>query len=267
MQIRHLILLAAVAAPLSAQESARTPDFKWEKQLAAGSNVGLYNLQGDVTVTSSTSGKVEVTGIRRRGRTAEDVTLEVFEFTGGISVCPVWRDRDSTCDEDGFRTRDNRRRRYRDDDDWNDARIDIVVKLPKGMRVSASSVSGDVSITGGEGAVKGSSVSGNVELLQLRASSVRASSVSGDVEVVVDALTGDGDLRLTSVSGNVVATLPRNLDADVSMRSVSGQFDSDFPITLNGRMNRHSIEARIGKGGRQLEFSTVSGDVRLRIAK
>jgi DUF4097 and DUF4098 domain-containing protein YvlB len=69
------------------------------------------------------------------------------------------------------------------------------------------------------------------------------------------------------VSGNVLATLPKNLDADVSMRSVSGELDSEFPLTLNGRMSRHNLEARIGKGGRQLEVHTVSGDVRLRAVK
>ena len=269
MIARHLAILALTAAPLSAQQTT-TPapaDFRWEKALAAGSRVSLHNISGDVDVTPSTSGKVEVVGVRRgRGRWAEDMTLEVVEHAGGITVCAMDKSRDWTCDEDGLRTHDDRRRR-RDRDDWDTGEINIVVKVPRGMRVSAGSVSGDVSITGAEGIVRGSSVSGSVELRNLRASSVRATSVSGDVDVSVDALTGDGELHFTSVSGNVSAVLPSNLDADVSMRSVSGQFDSDFPLTLNGRMNRRSIEARIGKGGRILEFSTVSGDVRLRSAR
>lgn len=271
MFARHLAILALTAAPLAAQQTApaQTPaDFRWEKALAAGSRVSLHNISGDVDVTPSTSGKVEVVGVRRgRGRWAEDMTLEVVEHALGITVCAMDKSRDWTCDEDGLRTHDDRRRRRGDDWDRDNGEINIVVKVPRGMRVSAGSVSGDVSITGAEGIVRGSSVSGNVELRNLRASSVRATSVSGDVDVTVDALTGDGELHFTSVSGNVSALLPSNLDADVSMRSVSGQFDSDFPLTLNGRMNRRSIEARIGKGGRIIEFSTVSGDVRLRSAR
>jgi DUF4097 and DUF4098 domain-containing protein YvlB len=104
-------------------------------------------------------------------------------------------------------------------------------------------------------------------MVDLRATSVRASSVSGDVDIRVAAFTGPGPLKFTSVSGNVTAELPQNMDADVRMRSVSGSLDSDFALTLNGRMSRHSLEARIGKGGRELEVTTVSGNVRLRAAK
>ena len=271
MIARSLATLALVAAPLAAQQTSGTQstavqDFKWEKALAAGSHVSLHNISGNVDVSLSTSGKVEITGVRGRRRYAEDLTIEVIEHSRGITVCAMNKNRDQTCDEDGLRSRDDRRRRYRDDD-WDSGDLDIVVKLPKTMRVSAGSVSGDVRIAGAEGIVRGSSVSGDVEMRALRATAVRASSVSGDIDVTVDALTGDGDLSFTSVSGNVSALLPANLDADVSMRSVSGELDSEFPLTLNGRMNRRSLEARIGKGGRMLEVNTVSGDVRLRSIK
>lgn len=122
MNARSLVLSLSVAAPLAAQQ----PDFRWEKALAAGSTVSAHNLNGDVTVTPSTSGKVEIVG-KKRGN-----------------------------------------KRYVD---------------------------------------------------------------------------------------------------DVTMRSVSGSLDSDFALTLNGRMSRNCLEARIGKGGRDLEASTVSGNVRLRAAK
>jgi DUF4097 and DUF4098 domain-containing protein YvlB len=135
------------------------------------------------------------------------------------------------------------------------------------MQVDAHNVSGNVSIVGAEGDVRGRSVSGDVRMQQLRVSSIKAESVSGDVTVGIEALMGSGPLKFTSVSGNVTAELPKGIEADVTMRSVSGSLDSDFPLTLNGRVNRRSIEARIGRGGRELEVRTVSGDVRLRAAK
>jgi DUF4097 and DUF4098 domain-containing protein YvlB len=266
--IARSLTLLLVAAPLLAQQtstsSARAADFRWEKALAAGSQVSLHNLNGDVTVSPSTSGKVEVVGIKK-GRYPEDVTLEVVETARGIQVCAMFRDKDVTCDEDGYRVHEDRRWDRRRDRDHDDTQIDIVVKVPKDVRVRANSVSGDVEVVGAEGELRAGSVSGNVRLDKLRATTrLSATSVSGDVWVVIESLAGEGDLRFTSVSGNVTAELPKNIDADVRMRSVSGSLDSDFPLTLNGRMNRHSLEARIGKGGRELEVTTVSGDVRLR---
>ncbi len=266
--IARSIALLLVAAPLAAQTAtARAADFRWEKAIAAGSTVSLHNLNGNVTVSPSTSGKVEVVGVKC-GRSADDVTLEVVETARGVMVCAMFKSKDVTCDEDGYRVHDDRRWGRRRDNDWDDSQIDIVVKAPKDVRVHANSVSGDVEVTGAEGAVRAGSVSGNVRLEKLRATtSLRASSVSGDVWVVVESLSGEGDLHFSSVSGNVTAELPKTIDADVRMRSVSGSLDSDFPLTLNGRMSRHSLEARIGKGGRELEVSTVSGDVRLRAAR
>jgi DUF4097 and DUF4098 domain-containing protein YvlB len=261
MHIRLVALALLAAAPLAAQQ----PDFRWEKAIAAGSDVRVHNLNGDVDVTPSTSGKVEVVGVKRGNRRYfDEVTIEVVETADGITVCPMFKNVDMECDERGFRV--HGRRGWRDDN-WDDVQIDIAVKVPKGMQVRANSVSGDVDVVGAEGEVRAGSVSGDVTMVGLRATAVHASSVSGNVEVRVDALTGSGDLKFTSVSGNVIAELPQNIDADVRMRSVSGVLDSDFALTLNGRMNRHSLEARIGKGGRDLEVTTVSGNVRLKAVK
>jgi DUF4097 and DUF4098 domain-containing protein YvlB len=268
---RRLALALAFATPVAAQQNqpARQPDFRWEKALPAGSQVNLHNLNGDVDVSPSTSGKVEIIGVKRgNSRYFEDITLEVVETSRGIMVCSMFRNADMECDEDGFQVHNDRRRGWRDRDrDWDDLSIDIMVKVPKEMIVSANSVSGDVSVVGAEGRVRAGSVSGNVRMHGLRATSVRGTSVSGDIDVRVDALSGEGDLHFSSVSGNVTAELPKGFEADVSMRSVSGHIESDFPLTLNGRVNRHSLEARIGKGGRMLEVHTVSGNVRLRSAR
>jgi DUF4097 and DUF4098 domain-containing protein YvlB len=262
MHLRLAAFALAAATTLPAQQA----DFRWEKAIPNGSRVGVHNLNGNVTVTTSTSGKVEVVGKKSGNRRYfEDVTIEVHEHAGGITVCPMFKNADMECGERGFRMH-GRDRGWRDND-WDDVQIDIEVKVPKSMEVSANSVSGNVDVVGAEGDVRAGSVSGDVRMVNLRVSSLKASSVSGNVNVSIDALTGPGSLKFTSVSGNVTAELPQALDADVSMRSVSGNLDSDFALTLNGRMSRNNLEARIGKGGRELEVHTVSGNVRLRATK
>ena len=55
-------LVIALATPALAQARA---DFRWEKALSAGNEVAIHNINGDVTVIPSTSGKVEVVGVKR----------------------------------------------------------------------------------------------------------------------------------------------------------------------------------------------------------
>lgn len=264
MIARSFALVLLCAAPVLAQDKA---DFRWEKALAKGSTVSLHNLNGDITVTPSTSGKVEIVGVRHgRSRYADDVTIEVVETSHGIVACSMFKRADMDCDEGGMHMHRDRGWGWHDND-YDDVQIDMEVKLPKELLLDAHAVSGDISVVGAEGDVRVGSVSGDVRMERLRATSVKASSVSGDVTVGVEALSGTGDLKFTSVSGNVTAELPQGLDADVTMRSVSGSLDSDFPLTLSGRMSRNRLEARIGKGGRDLQVSTVSGNVRLRTAK
>jgi hypothetical protein len=270
MRFQTTALLLACAAPLTltpfSAGAAQQADFRWEKQLAADKVVSLHNLSGRISVTPSTTGRVEIVGTRRgRGRTDDEVTIEIVEHDRGITACTMYKNLDMECHDGGFQIHSRGRRNSRDYDD--NAYMDMEVRVPKGMRVTANSVSGDVRVSGMEGVVRAGSVSGDVRMEQLKATSVRASSVSGDVDVIIDNLTGDGMLNFSSVSGNVTVELPKGLDADVSMRSVSGSLDSDFPLTLNGRVSRSSINARIGKGGRELDVHTVSGDVRLRMGK
>ena len=238
-------------------------DFRWEKALAAGQVVRIQNVNGDITVTPSSSGRVEIVGVHRgSSRYADDITAEVHETSTGIIVCVVWKDSDDDCNEDGYRSHG-----HDDGDRWNRGSMDLEVKLPRDLQVSAGSVSGNVSVVGAQGNVRASSVSGDVRLERLRATSLKATTVSGEVTASIEALDGNGPLTVTSVSGDVTLELPRNLDADLSMSSVSGHLDSEFQLTIGGRTSRRRLEAKIGRGGRDLDVKTVSGDVRLRTAK
>jgi hypothetical protein len=260
---RVLIALAACflggASVTTAQQPPGTRDFRWSKVLPAGHWVRVHNVSGDVRVTATDGDRVDVVGIRRRGGAfdEDDVRADVHEGRDGVTICVLWGP-DSWCDDRGVHIEshgEGRRRR---------GSIDFEVRLPRRLKLSANSVSGDVEVNGVGDEVRARSVSGDVRLERVRAPSVTASSVSGDVEVQIDALTGQGDLRFTSVSGNVSLQLPRPLDADVTLKTVSGELDSDFQMTIQGGMSRRSLSARIGRGGRDLVLTTVSGDVKLR---
>jgi hypothetical protein len=259
-QIAAAVLATLALAPAGvAQERSAAGDFRWAKSLPAGQWVRVHNISGDVKVTAVDGDRVEVVGLRRGNSSFDDdnVRVDVHEGRDGVTICALWGT-DSWCDDRGSHSEshgDGRRRR---------GSIDFEVRLPRRLKLSANSVSGDVEVTGVGDEVRAGSVSGNVRLDRVRAPAVTASSVSGDVHARIEALTGPGDLRFTSVSGDVSLELPRALDADFTMKTVSGELDSDFPLTLQGGMSRRTLSGRIGRGGRELQLTTVSGNVTLR---
>jgi hypothetical protein len=254
-----LLACLLLGAPSAGAQERSARDFRWAKELPAGQWVRIHNISGDVTVTATDGNRVEVVGIRR-GRAAydeADVRVDVHEGRDGVTICALWGE-ESWCDDRGSHIEshgDGRRHR---------GNIDFEVRLPRRLKLSANSVSGDVQVSGTGDEVRARSVSGDVKLERVRAPAVTAASVSGDVDVQIEALTGAGALKFTSVSGNVALQLPRSLDADVTLKTVSGELDSDFQLTLQGSIGRRTLNGRIGRGGRDLMLTTVSGDVRLR---
>jgi DUF4097 and DUF4098 domain-containing protein YvlB len=257
--MRRLVALLSLtlATTVAAQ---RNPDFRWNKAIGSGREVSLHNVAGNVTVKASTSGQMDVVGYKHGRGDLSRIHAEVRETSRGVVLCVVDDDTDWTCDERGMSTHSRRRGR----DDWDNGSMDIEVSVPANTFVHANSVSGDVSVSGVQADVRANSVSGEVTLEHIRAASVSGHSVSGDVTAQIDALTGRGELSFRTVSGDVRLELPKVFDADLSMSTVSGNMDTDYPLTLNGRFGSRRIEARIGEGGRNLDISTVSGNVRLR---
>jgi DUF4097 and DUF4098 domain-containing protein YvlB len=164
-----------------------------------------------------------------------------------------------------------------------DADVEFVVRVPAGVKLSARSVSGDVEARDLRGPVDARSVSGDVHVTS--AGEVRAASVSGDVFASLGRIPSRG-LEFRSVSGDVTLELPSGTDADFSARTLSGEIDSDFPLTIEGRRGRgddddddrggwprvrvrvgHNMRAHLGRGGPELNVTTVSGDINLRRAR
>lgn len=254
-------LLAGSVLLLSACEAAaQTADtWRWSKAMTAGKTLEVRGVMGDITATPASGGQVEIVATKRarRGNAAE-VRFEVVEHDGSYTICALYSD-DSECG-DG-----SRGRKYSNNNHKNDTRVDFEVRVPRGVRFTGRSVTGNVEATGMTADVTGASVSGDVHIRTTGLA--RATSVSGSLDVGMGRTDWDGTLSFTTVSGDIVLVVPDSLDTNVRFTTVSGDLDSDWPITATGKIGRGQIHGRIGSGGRDLKFSTVSGDVELRKAQ
>jgi DUF4097 and DUF4098 domain-containing protein YvlB len=142
--------------------------------------------------------------------------------------------------------------------------VDFDVTVPWGTSVSATSVSGDVTVDGVRGELEAESVSGEVTVSNAE-NLLTATSVSGDV--TVESAASLEDPEIGSVSGDVQVEGLKAPEVEVS--SVSGDV-----ILTSANCERASLESVSGdirysgtfaKGGRY-EFQSHSGDVQIYMA-
>ncbi|MBM4434886.1 MAG: DUF4097 domain-containing protein [Chloroflexi bacterium] len=176
--------------------------------------------------------------------------------------------------------------------------VDLDIRVPRETAVEASTVSGDLSITGTRGQHEVRSVSGDVTLddvqgpallrtasgdvsatayagrleanstsgdIEIRGSRVRTPdvvTVSGNVDIRSVALPADGgEGRVKTVSGDIEIAIAA-ADAEVEYQTVSGDTLVEIPalVEKHGRRARRIV---IGKGGPRLRVKSVSGDLRI----
>lgn len=263
--VRRAVLLAALVAPTALPAQGATQDFNWNGTVRSGNWVRMHNLNGAIVVEGGTGDRVEVTAIKKvgRGGDASVVRIEAKQVASGddVIICAMWDERGS-CDEDGYRSGRRNNSWNSDDDDSRNVSVEFRVRLPAGVKLAASSVNGRIDISGATSEVRANSVNGGIRATST-GGPVRASTVNGGIDVQMGTLAGNESLEYTTVNGSVKVRLPQNVNADIEMSTVNGGFESDFPLTLQGRMDKRHIQARLGSGGPRIKFSTVNGSVEL----
>jgi DUF4097 and DUF4098 domain-containing protein YvlB len=266
----------AQALPAAARQGTQE-DFRWSGRIAAGDEIEIRGLLGNVRAEPSSGDQVEVVG-RRIGDDADRVRIQAVETEDGVVICTIYpRRRGGDRDDDGERRRsddacDGEENSGELDVDSDEARIDFTVRVPAGVRLAARTIQGDIQAEGLRGPVDAASVDGNVRVSTT--GTARAATVSGDVEATFGEMDGQ-DMEFASVSGNVVVRLAGNVGAEVEAHTLSGSIESDFDLRMRPeqehRNDDHGINIQIGRqasgtigrGGPELTLNTVSGNIRL----
>jgi putative adhesin len=258
MRYRMITLPAFGALLTLAGPAAAQTDFSWHGKVASGKTVEIQGISGDITAQAASGSEVEVTAHKhaRRSDPAE-VQIKVVEDAEGVTICAIYPSRRGASADD---CRRNGNRDLRD----NDVEVDFDVRVPAGVRFSGATVNGDVRATGLKADAEGTTVNGGVEIST--SGVARATTVNGSIDVVMGRADWTDGLEFSTVNGGITVTLPAAVNAEVKANTVNGSIDSDFPITVQGRMNPRSFHGTLGSGGRDLEFNTVNGSIRLRKA-
>ena len=290
MMVKALLtsmMILAFAAPRAVTTETAQRDFNERDefnqtyQLAPGARVEVSSISGSVKISNSETGTAEVQ-IIRTARTRAD--LEYYKIE-------VQQTGNSLVVRGGIHEPDERR---------NNIQVNhqVILKLPRRIDLSVSSISGSVRVGDVDGPVQASSISGSANIGNV-AGKLRLSSVSGSVEVGnvgadarVNSVSGNvglgqvnDSLDVSSVSGGVKATLISLSPRGIHIKSVSGSVEIGFMSDVNADFNAENISgqvylnvpnvsreseeksttvrARIGAGGTPITISSVSGNIRL----
>lgn len=260
MHVASGTTLAAIAVATlvsTGSTHAQDRDFEWSGRVAAGKAVEVFGVNGSIRATGSSGTEVEVTARIHEGRRgdADDVTVEVVEHDGGVTICALYpsrRNRVNQCRPGGGGQ----------DVDDNDTKVHFTVRVPGGVNFVGGTVNGDVDATGIGGNADVQTVNGSITVEA--AGYAEARTVNGSIRASMGRSDWRGPLEFRTVNGSITVELPEGIGADVRASTVNGDIDTDFPLTVSGRFNRRRLNGTIGGGGRTLSLETVNGGINLR---
>ncbi len=140
--------------------------------------------------------------------------------------------------------------------------VDLEIRVPRETQLDATTVSGELSVSGTRGPLELRSVSADVNVRDVQGP-LRVRSVSGDIEVVDYA----GQVEANAVSGDVRFERSRVRSPEVV--TVSGDVDMDAVITTSesgeGRVKTVSgdVELSFAEADVEVDYSTTSGDAQV----
>ena len=243
----------SAAGPLATGET-----WTYRAPVAPGQWVWIRDRSGSVTVEPTSGDSLEVSAVKRFGH-SDPGTVRIVAAPGsdGITICALWGrgDRDNRCGPgEAYHQRHV---------SHNDVRVNFTVRLPRGVAIGATTVSGTVRVAGASAPVVAGTVSGDVQAETTRGP-VNAYSVNGSVRASMRGFADTGQVKVMTVNGAVTVELPARIDAAVDANTVNGTIESDFPLTVGSKFVAHHAAGTLGTGGRRIELNSVNGSIRLK---
>ena len=243
-----------------AEGGPRTTGATWtvHSKLTPQHGLWIRNVRGSVTVEPVKGDSVQIAAIKSyRSSDTAQVRLMAVPSDRGLTVCALWPGSSGNCTAEGeFKSGGTGR---------SDIAVDFTVRLPRGVRLDANTVFGDIHVAGASAPIKVRTVSGDVDV-ETSQGPVTVGSVNGDVHARVRGFADTGGVSITTVNGSVTSELPPTLDADVEAHTINGSISTDYPLSVTGKFTTHSLKGTVGRGGRDVRITTVNGSIQLKKA-
>ncbi len=219
-------------------------EIRQSHQLAPGATVEVASINGSVTIETSETNTAEVLVVRsarergdlQRRKVIVEATPQSLVVRGEKEERNSWR--------------------------GGDVRQRVVLRLPRRVEMTVRGVNGRVSVGELEGAARLSGINGRVEVAQALGYS-EVSGINGGVQLTIARL-GERGLRMSGINGAIDLRFDPEVNADLSISGHNGGVDTQLPnVTLQGKLNRSNLRARIGAGGAPITLSGINGRVRL----
>jgi DUF4097 and DUF4098 domain-containing protein YvlB len=242
-------------------------------QLGEAGQIELSNVAGDITISRGRGREVAIEAVKRAyGQTDEDaraqlglVTVEITERGGRAEVRTRYP---------GSEMKTTGRRSI-------NVSVQFTITAPAGTRITAKSISGDITTANISGDLSLETVSGDVRIESGERISA-AKTISGNVEIVSTSV--DGTLSAGAVSGTVTLRNVKarrvdlgNISGDIVLRdvvceraaaqTVTGDVLWEGALSSGGRydLRAHAGDVRLvlpTNVGFEVEASSFSGEVR-----
>jgi DUF4097 and DUF4098 domain-containing protein YvlB len=252
VSIGTLLAILAWAVPSHASDWL-TQEFHQTYTLSADGRVSIENINGFVHVSGWDKNEVQVDAVKRARRQdrLDEAKIVVDASSTSVSIHTEYPDRGQT-----FTTGDRN----------NPATVDYTVHVPRRARLDEIKlVNGELEIQDIAGDVRAESVNGSVEARNL-SGRTELSAVNGHTEAAFQQLPSE-PVKISSVNGSLVLTIPSDSQADLRASTVSGGIDTNFGFQVHhGQYVGHDVAGRLGNGGTRIELENVNGHIDIRHA-
>ena len=243
MSLAAITLLAAAAATAGSY----TETFDQTYPVDHGAEVGLENINGDVTIEVWDRAEVRVYAVKSA---SSPERLEALRIDVDVSSRGVFVDTHYPSSRDlSF------------DDRQGHSKVEYTLTVPRFATIDGVElVNGDLLIDGVEGSVDADTVNGTI-VVRGASGEIELETVNGGIELELGPGVSD-EISLSSVNGTIEVFLAGS--AEIRAETVNGRISNDFGLEVKkGKYIGSSMSGSIGAGGPVIELETVNGGIQV----